>query len=103
MKSNRAMGRNRASLGLTLPLLDELGRITIPSSATAHSQPVFMNKLGKIAAEARGVVVTATANMNAMVALTFTLAGTVQVAPTGAPVQLNVAVPLNPAPPMVSL
>ena len=50
----------------------------------------------------RAVVVTMTANVEGEVALTFTVAGTEQLAPVGAPVQLSVAVPLNPVPPIAS-
>ena len=46
------------------------------------------------------VVLTLTGNCEAVVALTLTLAGTVQVAPVGEPEQAKVAVPLKPAPPI---
>lgn len=48
------------------------------------------------------VVVTLTLKSVAVVALTASVAGTMQVAPVGAPVQLSEAVPLIPPPPMES-
>ena len=54
---------------------------------------------GRLAA-VRGVVVTLTLNVSGAVALTDSLAGTEQLAPFGAPVQLNDAVVLIPAPPI---
>jgi hypothetical protein len=53
--------------------------------------------------ELRAVVVILTGKFEADVPLTFSLAGTVQVVPVGAPVQLSMAVPLIPCPPMVSV
>jgi hypothetical protein len=50
----------------------------------------------------RDVVVTETLNGVAVLAFMFTLDGTEQVAPVGAPVQVSEAVPLNPTPPMES-
>jgi len=44
--------------------------------------------------------VTLTAIVDAVVALTLTLAGTIQAAPVGAPLQVTDAVPANPPPPM---
>ena len=49
------------------------------------------------------VVVTLTAKFEAVAALTVTVAGTEQFAWAGAPVQLSVTVPLNPAPPIASV
>jgi hypothetical protein len=51
----------------------------------------------------RDVVLTFTLNVEAEVALILTLAGTEQVAPTGAPVQPSDAVPPTPSPPTESL
>ena len=48
----------------------------------------------------RDVVVMPTLNVDGVVALRLTLAGTVQTAPLGAPEQESVAEPLMPAPPM---
>ena len=48
------------------------------------------------------VVDTVTLNLIAELALTARVAGTEQLAPVGAPVQLREAVPLMPAPPMTS-
>lgn len=48
------------------------------------------------AAALRAVVVTVTLNVDAALALTLSLAGGVQTAPVGAPVQMKVAVPLAP-------
>ena len=50
--------------------------------------------------EVREVVVTVTLKFVGAVALTVTVAGTEQLAPVGAPVQLRDATPENPAPPM---
>jgi hypothetical protein len=46
------------------------------------------------------VVVTETLILEAPVALTVALAGTLQAAPVGAPVHVNVAVPATPWPPI---
>jgi hypothetical protein len=48
----------------------------------------------------RAVVVTLTLKSVAVVALSVSVAGTVQVAPVGAPVHVSEAVPLTPAPPI---
>jgi hypothetical protein len=51
----------------------------------------------------RAVVVTLTTKVDAVVELNGSLTGTEQLAPVGAPVQLNEAVPVIPAPPMASV
>jgi hypothetical protein len=48
-------------------------------------------------------VATITVNVLAVVGLSVTVAGTEQFAPVGAPLQLNVAVPLIPAPPIAKV
>ena len=58
---------------------------------------------GVRAARVRDVVLTLIVKVNAVVALTVSLDGTEQVAPVGAPEQVNVAVPLTPSPPIASL
>jgi hypothetical protein len=68
--------------------------------AQAHPN---LERDGVSEAEVCAVVVTLTVTVEATVALTLTLAGTEQVAPVGAPVQLSVAVPPTPCPPIVSL
>jgi hypothetical protein len=57
---------------------------------------------GTTTATVRAAVVTLTVNGEAVVALTLMLAGKVHVAPVGAPVQLRVAAPAKPPPPMES-
>jgi hypothetical protein len=51
----------------------------------------------------RAVVLTVTVTVEAVVSLTVAEAGTVHVAPCGAPVQVRVAVPAMPVPPIVKL
>ncbi len=51
----------------------------------------------------RAAVGTETVKLDGALALTVTVAGTEQVAPAGAPVQVNDAVPDMPAPPMASI
>ena len=54
-------------------------------------------------AKLRAVVVSDTCTFDAAVALTVDVAGIEQVAPFGAPVQVNVALPLIPEPPIESV
>jgi hypothetical protein len=79
-----------------------VGRITKPNIAIAH-HPGEIFPPERAAASVRDVVVTLTVNVEAEVALTFTVAGGEQLAPWGAPVQLNEAVPLTPPPPIARL
>ena len=48
-------------------------------------------------------MVTVTVKVEGVVALTFSLPGTEQVVPSGAPVQVKVTVPLKAPPPMESV
>jgi hypothetical protein len=81
-----------------------VGRTANPIKATAHNHgDGFMLLRMRAAAMVREVVVTATVNGEALVALTFTLAGeTEHIAPLGAPVHVSVAEPLHPPPPIES-
>jgi hypothetical protein len=78
------------------------GSITPPIKASAHNQGSWRKSRCRSAAVVLEVVVTLTLKSAAVVALTASVAGTTQVAPVGAPVQLSEAVPLIPAPPMES-
>jgi hypothetical protein len=82
-------------------LLVAAGRTTNPSSAVAQNQP--NDECGASEALVLAIVLALTANVVTVVALTFSLAGTVQVASFGAPVQVSVAVPPIPPPPMESV
>jgi hypothetical protein len=81
------------------PLRAALGRITKTNMAIAH-HPGGIRSAGRAAASVREVVVTVTVSVDTEVALTFTVAGGEQLAPWGAPVQVNEAAPLIPSPPM---
>jgi hypothetical protein len=79
--------------------LHGVGTITSPSRTAAHTPPK------RIALEfpdaiVRDVVVTETLKVDAVVPLTVTEEGTEHVAPWGAPVQVNDAVPPRSAPPI---
>jgi hypothetical protein len=78
------------------------GSITHPITADAHTQGNWRKSRGRSAPVVLAVVVTLTLESVAVVALTASVAGTTQVAPVGAPVQLSEAIPLIPAPPMES-
>ncbi len=78
------------------------GSHTIPISAVAQNHAKD-ELLRSNAAPLRAMVVTLTVNVDAVVALTFSLLGREQVAPVGAPEQVNAAVPLNPLPPIESV
>ena len=94
-------GKHRDTRARNGPFLDE-GGSTIPISTSAQTQRKGTSNFGIPAAIVRAVVLTLTANGEAVLALTLTLAGKVHIAPVGAPVQLRVAVPAKPAPPMES-
>jgi hypothetical protein len=95
MKSNtKGSSRNPR-----LPFRVAVGRIRKPSMAIAH-HPGEISPPERAAARVRDVVVTVTVKVDAEVALTLTVAGGEQLAPRGAPVQLNEAVPLTPTPPI---
>src|SRR5580692_5670805 len=92
--SNNDVGPNLLSVRVN-------GKTSSPKKSTAHNHGVHCS-LGVIVAEVRLVVVTLTFNVAAEVALTKRLAGVIeQLAPIGAPLQVKVVWPLNPAPPMV--
>jgi hypothetical protein len=78
------------------------GSHTIPISAVAQNQ-VNDQPLRCNVALLGAVVDTLTVNVEADVALTLSLPGTVHVAFAGAPVQVKLAVPLIPPPPMASV
>ena len=84
-------------------LFDLTGSRNRPSTAAVHTHPKREGKTGDRAAEVREVVLTVTSKVEAVAALTVSLAGTEQSAPVGAPLQVSVAVPLIPCPPMVSV
>jgi hypothetical protein len=71
-------------------------------NAMAHSQGTDLNLCGYNQPE-RAVVVTLTVKLVAAVPLNAIVAGTEQLAPVGAPLQLSEAVPLNPSPPIDNL
>jgi hypothetical protein len=75
----------------------------MPKIASAHSDNFNGEEFGVIAAEVRAVVLTMTVNCVAVTASTVSLAGSEHTAPFGAPVQVSVAVPLKPPPPMESV
>ena len=101
--SNRSIDRPPPSKREVRPR-PEVGRMTIPTKAKVHSQPECGKALGgRAAAVAGAVVVTVAVKVEAVVGLTFTLAGTVHFAACGTPLQANVTVPLKPPPPMVSV
>jgi hypothetical protein len=77
----------------------------IASAKIPTGQIQFRGSFLNIAGIARelAVVVTETVKVDGVLALTVAIAGTVHVAPVGAPVQLNEAVPAIPAPPMASM
>jgi hypothetical protein len=76
----------------------------IPSASAAFNgaRPRWREE-GPDIAVVRAVVVTETVTVDALFAVKVTVAGTEQVAPDGAPVQLSDAVPEIPAPPIVSV
>ena len=78
------------------------GKIRRNNRAVAHNQR-GRKFAGCSIPMVREVVVTETLNGEAVLVFRFTLDGSEQIAPAGAPVQLKDAVPLKPAPPMVSL
>jgi len=75
------------------------GTNTMPGKTVAQSQPD-----GRLAGcnlpIIPDVVATETLNGVAVLPFTFTLVGSEQLAPVGAPVQLSVAIPLKPAAPI---
>ncbi len=76
--------------------------MTIPTIATAHSHGVGVERLGARAAAVRAVVVTPTSNVQVVVGLNGHAAtGRKRTSRAGgASVQVRVAVPKNPLPPM---
>jgi len=76
---------------------------TNPSAAVAHNQGTGIETGERSAPSVLDVVVTVTLKGAGTVALKGSLTGTEQFAPFGAPVQLNDAVPLIPAPPIESV
>ena len=72
----------------------------MPSIAKADSQAAGAKPAGRSAPAVRAVVVTPTLKVVGVVELNAWLAGTVQLAPAGAPVQLSIAVPPIPSPPI---
>jgi len=79
-----------------------VGRMTQPIINIAHSPSERVKSGTRSAAIIVDVVVTLTAKFEGIVALRFALAGTEQLAPCGAPVQLRRAVPLIPTAPIDS-
>jgi hypothetical protein len=69
-----------------------------PRAANAQSHVIGVKWIGNTPECA--VVVMETLTFEAVVALNGVLAGTLQVAPVGAPVQVKVAVPATPWPPI---
>ena len=75
-------------------------RTNMPSTATVNNQGIGVEAGGRSAPSVRDVVVTLTLKVVGTVELSGSVLGIEQVAPVGAPVQLNEAVPLIPAPPI---
>ena len=75
-------------------------RTKTPSTATVNNQGIGVEAGGRSAPSVRVVVVTLTLKVVGTVELSGSVLGIEQVAPVGAPVQLNEAVPLIPAPPI---
>lgn len=103
MTRSKPNGTRCTQYELSLLHLDDPGSAIKPTIATAHSQPAEPVECGTNVAIVGDVVVTLTVNVETVVALTFSLAGTVHVAPVGAPVQVNDTVPLKPPPPIESI
>ena len=76
------------------------GNASNPNTASAQTHG---NRVLSKPALVRGVVVTVTVKGDEDIAFRLMLAGTEQVAPSGAPVQVMVAVPLTPVPPITRL
>jgi hypothetical protein len=76
-----------------------LGRNTKANIAIAQN-PGGIRAPERAAASVRDVVVTVTLNVEAEVAVTFTVGGGEQIAPLGAPVQLSETIPAKPPPPI---
>ena len=78
------------------------GTNTIPNivMANVQDQGIVDDAGGRSSAIVRDVVLTLTVKVVADVALNVWVAGTEHFVPVGAPVQLRVADPLNPAPPI---
>jgi hypothetical protein len=75
----------------------------MPIAVAAHPHGIGAETGGCTALTVRAVVVTVMLKVAGAEELTVTLAGVVQVAPTGAPVQLSLAVPPIPEPMMESV
>jgi hypothetical protein len=73
-----------------------------PNTTIANNHPEGPRPAGTSRALVRVVVVTFTTTFAADVALTVSIEGMLQTAPVGAPVQVSVADPLHPAPPIES-
>jgi hypothetical protein len=82
--------------------LTPAGRTIHPIMTNAHSQGAGWKGVGRSSPKLGAWLVTLTVKAVAWVALMAAVAGRLQVAPVGAPVQLSEAVPLIPAPPMES-
>jgi hypothetical protein len=79
---------------------EDQGSTTKPRIAIAKSHP---DRPVPRDAVVRDVVLTETLKVAGAVPLTFAVLGSIQEAPLGAPVQVSVAVPLIPAPPIDSV
>ena len=80
----------------------DAGKNSSPTSPTAQIEPSAERSVPRLDAM-RPVVVTVTLNAVVELVLRVMLSGGVQVAAVGAPVQVNVAVPLKPSPPIDKL
>jgi hypothetical protein len=77
--------------------------MAIPKKNTAQAQDPGWFPISRSEESVREVVVTFTVKLDAVAEATETVEGTLQTAPTGAPVQASDAVPLIPPPPMASV
>ena len=80
-----------------------MGSRSPPIKTSAETQGECAKPDGFNPATERDVVVTATLKIEAALGLTDTVPGAEQIAPMGAPPQLNEAVPPVPAPPIESV
>ena len=97
---SNAIGSRRL-LDRSFFLQPAIGKRTIAGKIVAQSQRT--DGMGLSNPMVRDVVVTETLNGVVELPVTFTLDGTEQLAPLGAPLQLSVALPLKPAPPISRL
>ena len=100
-QKKRRANTGRALIGPETPLLlCSPWKTTNPNTKIAQKRGT---RLAGEAADIRAVVVTVTVSADGELALRLMLPGTTQLAPCGAPVQLIIAVPAIPPPPITRL